>query len=625
MLDKRPETFSTSMKTSSGVRTVEHSYEHDYSPKVQVKSFIEPQDAEKQEMLLKLQAAFPGFSPQSIAAALEEADADVNAAAELLATRQPESEAVNSTGLQGRKGPVANVEGNGCRRMPRPDALTEPDNLISGTSDRPSCWTGSVVVRENHGDETMVAKKTKMQKKRRGGAKLEELEPKDAAARRAVEKFLLSMLGEEFNIGQAVVRDVLDFFQGDTQKSLDTLLNMASTTSGHVSSNDQQGSSVEESSISADAEADAMDNSLLSLMEVFPDVDPALVVMAFQKHNGDLEKISNALLLDGQAVPEHSGHQKGLAKVGDSDHSEKRVILAQLNRLFPVVDSNFLWEVLKTTNFILRDAHQVLFSAGFAPTSERSECSVPQAVQRKVLPPVVKTLHKDSDNQTISTEPRVLQGAWVKIKPLDTPGRKKLIATGVEGGALSTVDSVRKNIAIHSHNFEGNVGADDYNSHRHCAKENWSTMQNYFREAASAYSRGQRSYASVLSEKGKYHKKLAQEADERASLRIFADRNRNIENNITIDLHNQHVLEAIQVLKLHLRSLSPILSVHTLTVITGYGFHSSDGRGRIKSAVVSFLTRKGIDWKESNPGCIIIMLKHARKIFKDDESSSECY
>lgn len=57
---------------------------------------------------------------------------------------------------------------------------------------------------------------------------------------------------------------------------------MASTTSGHVSSNDQQGSSVEESSISADAEADAMDNSLLSLMEVFPDVDPALVVMAFQ-------------------------------------------------------------------------------------------------------------------------------------------------------------------------------------------------------------------------------------------------------------------------------------------------------------------------------------------------------
>lgn len=75
----------------------------------------------------------------------------------------------------------------------------------------------------------------------------------------------------------------------------------------------------------------------------------------------------------------------------------------------------------------------------------------------------MKTLHKDSDNQTISTEPRVLQGAWVKIKPLDTPGRKKLIATGVEGGALSTVDSVRKNIAIHSHNFgKHSVGLRSY-------------------------------------------------------------------------------------------------------------------------------------------------------------------
>ncbi len=35
-------------------------------------------------------------------------------------------------------------------------------------------------------------------------------------------------------------------------------------------------------------------------------------------------------------------------------------------------------------------------------------------------------------------------------------------------------------------------------------------------------------------------------------------RNKDIENNITIDLHAQHVREAIQVLKLHLQTLSSV-------------------------------------------------------------------
>lgn len=39
---------------------------------------------------------------------------------------------------------------------------------------------------------------------------------------------------------------------------------------------------------------------------------------------------------------------------------------------------------------------------------------------------------------------------------------------------------------------------------------------------------------------------------------VVVDRNKDIVNNITIDLHAQHVKEAIQVLKLHLRSLSSI-------------------------------------------------------------------
>lgn len=57
---------------------------------------------------------------------------------------------------------VVNVEGNGCRRMFCLDVFMEFDNFISGISDCLSCWIGSVVVRENYGDEMMVVKKMKM-------------------------------------------------------------------------------------------------------------------------------------------------------------------------------------------------------------------------------------------------------------------------------------------------------------------------------------------------------------------------------------------------------------------------------------------------------------------------------
>lgn len=41
----------------------------------------------------------------------------------------------------------------------------------------------------------------------------------------------------------------------------------------------------------------------------------------------------------------------------------------------------------------------------------------------------------------------------MKIKLFDILGRKKLIVIGVEGGVLSIVDFVRKNIVIYFYNF----------------------------------------------------------------------------------------------------------------------------------------------------------------------------
>ncbi|KAA8549408.1 hypothetical protein F0562_001119 [Nyssa sinensis] len=93
---------------------------------------------------------------------------------------------------------------------------------------------------------------------------------------------------------------------------------------------------------------------------------------------------------------------------------------------------------------------------------------------------------------------------------------------------------------------------DDYQVFRKAPNQHWDSMKSYYQKAATAYSNGEREYAAYLSEQGRLCNKMAREADEKASQEIFEARNKSIENVITIDLHGQHVKQAIQLLKLHL-------------------------------------------------------------------------
>ncbi|XP_021909886.1 SMR domain-containing protein At5g58720 isoform X2 [Carica papaya] len=123
------------------------------------------------------------------------------------------------------------------------------------------------------------------------------------------------------------------------------------------------------------------------------------------------------------------------------------------------------------------------------------------------------------------------------------------------------------------------VKGDEYHAFRKTANQHWGSMRSYYRKAARAHSNGEQGYAAYLSDQGKTENKLAWKADERASHNIFKARNRGIENVITIDLHGQHVKQAMKILKMHLILGSYVPSVQTLRVITGCG---SKGLGRSK-------------------------------------------
>uniref|UniRef100_A0A1J3H5K4 Polyadenylate-binding protein-interacting protein 7 n=1 Tax=Noccaea caerulescens TaxID=107243 RepID=A0A1J3H5K4_NOCCA len=158
------------------------------------------------------------------------------------------------------------------------------------------------------------------------------------------------------------------------------------------------------------------------------------------------------------------------------------------------------------------------------------------------------------------------------------------------------------------------VKDDGYHELRKGASDQWNVTKSYYQKAAEAYSKGGRAHAAYLSDMGRTASKLAQQADERASQDIFVARNKGIENVITIDLHGQHVKQAMKLLKLHLLFGAYVSSIQTLRVITGCG-SSGFGKSKVKQSVTKLLEREGVSYCEENRGTLLIKLEGCSREF----------
>ncbi|KAL0710030.1 hypothetical protein Bca4012_017008 [Brassica carinata] len=158
------------------------------------------------------------------------------------------------------------------------------------------------------------------------------------------------------------------------------------------------------------------------------------------------------------------------------------------------------------------------------------------------------------------------------------------------------------------------VKDDGYHELRKGANDQWNVTKSYYHKAAEAYSKGGRAHAAYLSDQGRAASRLAQRADERASQDIFVARNKGIENVITIDLHGQHVKQAMKLLKMHLLLGAYVPSIQTLRVITGCGSHGF-GKSKVKQSVTKLLEREGVGYCEENRGTLLIKLEGCSREF----------
>lgn len=552
---------------------------------------------EETQTLSCLLDAFPSMSLEEIASAYSRANCDANKTAEVLMKLESSTTTANMCGT------IVGNENCVLRELPRKKDIYGQKGMNSGHTSKISngkkqkkisVATGTissvlgnryarVMPCDNKTEAAVNAWKDKGKNLKniqvdRNGTPLDLTDALDLVQQRHVEEFLNSMMGDGLQLDMATVKDVLGECRYDVQKSLNRLLDMSATSKIHH----KDGSSGTSSGDYSSEKEGLIEISLRAMSESFPDRDQCELLRACQAAEGDIEK-ALSILLEKDSLNTFETKGECVRQQPDRENNSVKYTLERLKRSFPDLSESTLNEILEYVNFSYSEAINTLIEAGVE--SRHVETSDKSSLPREVLESLFKTSGSSEDPPPSTGYVSAMR---LKRKSKKAPTQNSL-ANLSETTEAPPKDGLEEE-------------EDEYNHLRKIASQHWGIMKSYYQEAAAAYSRGERAHAAYLSEEGNYYKQIARETDEKASQQIFDFKNKDFQNDVTIDLHSQHVKDAIRLLKLHIQSLACISSIHCLKVITG------SGRGRIKRAVTQFLEKERINWTDENPGAIVIKI-----------------
>ncbi|KAK9818026.1 hypothetical protein WJX72_005872 [[Myrmecia] bisecta] len=166
--------------------------------------------------------------------------------------------------------------------------------------------------------------------------------------------------------------------------------------------------------------------------------------------------------------------------------------------------------------------------------------------------------------------------------------------------------------------------ARQYSDAREEARAHALARNAYFQNATQAYLAGNKAAAKELGARGRWHSEQMKAAHAAASENIFQQRNGRSWSgagkagsaNGLIDLHGLHVSEAMRILRRELSQLQgkPANGARApakLHICVGTGHHTKGARtpARLPTAVESFLTSEGFQFRHSQPGLLEVTLQ----------------
>jgi len=199
------------------------------------------------------------------------------------------------------------------------------------------------------------------------------------------------------------------------------------------------------------------------------------------------------------------------------------------------------------------------------------------------------------------------------LEPTSSAGEKSLVLSSsvADSMALTSVEDNHGSLVPSHHTDEfgnlvddkngGRVWPEDYYQARMEADEHAVQRGKYFERSKKAFEDGQKKEAKELSDQGKKHGELMEEANKRA-VKVILDP-QHLDTADRIDLHGLLVSEAVDATKTFVFSCIGRLS--TVEIITGAGHHSDPTKGPvIKPAIVKLCKEQNwqLDAHEKNEG-----------------------
>lgn len=166
---------------------------------------------------------------------------------------------------------------------------------------------------------------------------------------------------------------------------------------------------------------------------------------------------------------------------------------------------------------------------------------------------------------------------------------------------------------------ERQLAVSDYEYFREEAAKHHSERNECFNKAKEAYNQGNKNAASYYSQLANLHLQQIEYANSRAATALLSAHDASSE--VTLDLHFYKVKESLEVLDLFLDSAINRLKEKqknkvALYIITGRGLHSTNGRSKLRPAIINKLKSRQLSVSFINPGMLRV------HVFKSSPVSS---